>query len=97
MLLSFPVKYLLNLFSVLPPTITTKKVKLSIREKYKILSSTPVGYAAALGDMVTINMRGFEKEAEEGQKKKPLPTVAGGDELEVPTVQLIGVFPGFQK
>lgn len=65
------------------------QVKQSIREKYKILSSTPVGYAAKLGDVLTINMRGYEKEKDTDgsagmtSKGKPLPTIAGGDQLEV--------------
>ena len=84
-------------------------MKLSIREKYKVHRSTPVGYAATLGDVLTINMRGYEREGiststssstssgsdsdsstssssgsdSGGGKLKPLPTVAGGDQLEV--------------
>ena len=37
-----------------------EKVKLSIRERYKILKETPMGYAAQMGDVVTANMRGYE-------------------------------------
>ena len=37
-----------------------EKVKDSIRERYKILADTPMGYAAKMGDVVTANMRGYE-------------------------------------
>ena len=36
------------------------KVKDSVRERYKILTPTPMGYAAKLGDVVVANMNGFE-------------------------------------
>jgi len=58
------------------------KVKLSIQERYKILTSTPVGYAAKHGDVVIANMKGYEK-APDGSKGAPLPSVASGESVEI--------------
>lgn len=63
----------------------TKKeaVKKSIRERYKIISPKPAEYVAALGDIAVVNMNGFEKNSD-GTKGSPLPSVAKGDNIEVP-------------
>mmetsp|Transcript_15459 Transcript_15459/g.25754 ORF Transcript_15459/g.25754 Transcript_15459/m.25754 type:complete len:527 (+) Transcript_15459:107-1687(+) len=58
------------------------KVKLSIRERYKVLAATPAGHAARLGDVAVVNMRGFEKN-EDGSAGTPLPSVASGDQVEI--------------
>jgi len=59
-----------------------EKIKMNIRERYKILKSTPVGYAAAMGDVVVVNMRGYDKNTD-GSKGVPLPSVASGDQVEM--------------
>jgi len=58
------------------------KVKQSIQERYKVLSPTPQGYAAKMGDVVVANMRGFER-APDGSRGSPLPAVASGDKVEI--------------
>jgi hypothetical protein len=58
------------------------QVMMNIRERYKVLTSTPAGYAAQLGDVAVVSMMGFEKIAE-GGKGAPLPNVASGDQVEV--------------
>ncbi|KAJ1430471.1 trigger factor/SurA domain-containing protein [Ochromonadaceae sp. CCMP2298] len=59
-----------------------EKVIMNIRERYKVLISTPAGYTAQLGDVAVVSMMGFEKNAE-GGKGAPLPSVASGDQVEV--------------
>jgi hypothetical protein len=59
-----------------------EQVKQNIRERYKELAVTPVGYAAQLGDVIVANMRGFEKNAD-GSKGPSLPAIAGGDNVEI--------------
>ena len=63
-------------------------MKQSIRERYVVLSSTPGGYAAQLGDVAVVNMRGFEKSSKGGSgsagfRGAPLPAIASGDQVEV--------------
>jgi hypothetical protein len=66
-------------------------VKQSLRERYKVLSPTPVGYTAQLGDVLHINMRGYEREDGSAtpsnrvgfNRAKPLPAIASGDQVEV--------------
>jgi FKBP-type peptidyl-prolyl cis-trans isomerase (trigger factor) len=58
------------------------QVKQNIRGRYKELSATPMGYAAQLGDVLTANMKGYEK-LPDGSKGVPLPAVAGGDGVEI--------------
>lgn len=57
-------------------------VKKSIMERYKVLTDTPSGYAATMGDVVVANMNGFERNAD-GSKGQPLPAVAAGDKVEI--------------
>jgi len=57
-------------------------VKKSITERYKVLASTPLGYSAAMGDVVVADMKGFEK-GPDGSKGNPLPAIASGDQVEV--------------
>lgn len=59
-----------------------EKVKSSIKERYKLVEDTPVGYAAKMGDIVVGNMQGFFAE-EDGSKGAPLPAVASGDQQEI--------------
>lgn len=59
-----------------------EKVKLSIRERYKILTDMPIGYTACMGDLVTVNMRGYELNTD-GSKGVPLPNLASGDNVEI--------------
>ena len=58
------------------------KVKNSIRERYKVLAATPMGYTAKMGDVVVGNMRGYEKSFD-GSKGSPLPNLASGDGVEI--------------
>jgi len=58
-------------------------VKKSIRERYKIITPKPAEYVAALGDIVVVNMKGYEKNSD-GTKGSALPSVAKGDNIEVP-------------
>jgi len=59
-----------------------EKIKLNIRERYQVLQSRPEGYVSSQGDVVVVNMRGFERTAS-GEKGEPLPSVASGDKVEV--------------
>jgi len=59
-----------------------EKVKKSIQERYKKLGDTPVGYAAQMGDVVTVNMRGYELNGD-GSKGDMLPNLASGDNVEI--------------
>ena len=59
-----------------------EQVKQNIRERYKELTVTPVGYAAQLGDVIVANMKGFEKNPD-GTKGPALPSIAGGDNVEI--------------
>lgn len=59
-----------------------EKVKTSIKERYKKLEDTPLGYSAKLGDVVVGNMKGFQKN-DDGSKGEPLPSVATGDQVEI--------------
>ncbi len=59
-----------------------EQVKKSIQERYKILTPTPMGYSANIGDVVTINMKGYEKKSD-GSKGSPLPAIASGDNVDV--------------
>jgi len=56
-------------------------VKKSIRERYKIVTPKPAEYVSELGDVVVVNMKGYEKNAD-GSKGSPLPSVAKGDNVE---------------
>jgi len=60
-----------------------EQVKDNIRERYKILSATPTGYTAEMGDVVKANMMGYESNGK-GGKGKTLPSVASGDSVEIP-------------
>lgn len=69
-----------------------EKVKQSIRERYKVKTLQETEYRAQLGDVVTVNMRGYE--ALEGDVKgAALPDVASGDSVDVELEQgkLIGI------
>lgn len=59
-----------------------EKVKDSIRQRYKVLSDTPVGYSAKMGDVVVANMQGFMAN-EDGSKGESLPPIASGDQAEI--------------
>jgi trigger factor len=59
-----------------------EQVKQNIRERYKELTITPLGYAAQLGDVIVANMKGYEKNAD-GSKGALLPAVANGDGVEI--------------
>lgn len=59
-----------------------ESVKKSILERYKVLEPTPVGYAAQLGDVVTANMAGYEKNLD-GSKGAALPAIAKGDNVDI--------------
>jgi trigger factor len=61
------------------------KVKDSIRQRYKVLSDTPVGYSAKMGDVVVANMQGFMAN-EDGTKGESLPPIASGDQAEIELV-----------
>ncbi len=67
-----------------PPVDEEKleKVKLSIRERYKILTDMPTGYNACMGDLVTVNMKGYEVNPD-GSKGVSLPNLASGDNVEI--------------
>ena len=56
-------------------------VKKSIRERYKIVLPKPAEYISQFGDVVVVNMKGYEKNAD-GSKGSPLPSVAKGDSVE---------------
>lgn len=56
-------------------------VKKSIRDRYKVVVPKPAEYIAELGDVVVVNMKGYEKSAD-GSKGAPLPSVAKGDSVE---------------
>lgn len=55
--------------------------KKRIRERYKIVTPKPAEYVSELGDVVVVNMKGYEKNAD-GSKGSPLPSVAKGDNVE---------------
>lgn len=57
-------------------------VKENIREKFIILEDTAANYQAKLGDVLMVNMRGFEKDAS-GNKGAALPSIASGDQVEI--------------
>lgn len=57
-------------------------VKENIREKFIILQDTTATYQAKLGDVLMVNMRGFEKDGS-GNKGAALPSIASGDEVEI--------------
>ena len=57
-------------------------VKRSIRERYKVLTYTPVGYVSQVGDVVVATLKGFQRRGD-GSQGPPLPAVASGDNLEV--------------
>lgn len=59
-----------------------EKVKNSIKERYKVLTSTPMGYAAKMGDVIVGSMKGFEKNSD-GSAGSPLPNIASGDSVEI--------------
>lgn len=59
-----------------------EQVKASIMERYKVLDATPEGYQAKLGDVVVVDMIGYEKAAD-GSRGAKLPAVAAGDNLEI--------------
>lgn len=63
-----------------------EQVKMSIRERYKVLEDTEAGHAAQQGDVVVANMQGFEKTSS-GGKGAPLPAIAVGDRVEIPLEQ----------
>lgn len=63
-------------------TAKVAAVKKSITERYKVLTPTPLGYSAALGDVVLADMRGYEVDPR-GAKGAPLPAVASGDQVEI--------------
>ena len=48
-----------------------------------MLQSRPEGYVSSLGDVAVVNMRGYERQADSGEKGAPLPSVASGDKVEV--------------
>ena len=54
----------------------------SIRERYKELVPTPDGHAAVAGEVMIVNMKGFEKNPD-GSAGAPLPAIAGGDGVEI--------------
>lgn len=60
-----------------------EQVKMSIRERYKIQTATPMGYAAQSGDVIKANMKGYEVK-DNGEKGEALPAVAAGDAVEIP-------------
>jgi len=60
-----------------------ESVKQNIRERYKITTTTPKGYAANMGDVIKANMHGYELNAF-GTKGVALPSVASGDAVEIP-------------
>jgi len=60
-----------------------ESVKQNIRERYKITTVTPTGYTASKGDVVKVNMKGFEID-DSGKKGAPLPSVAAGDGVDIP-------------
>jgi trigger factor len=59
-----------------------QKVKTSIKERYKVLAATPMGYAAKMGDVVVGSMNGFEKNSD-GSPGASLPNIASGDSVEI--------------
>jgi FKBP-type peptidyl-prolyl cis-trans isomerase (trigger factor) len=61
-----------------------EQVKKSIQERYKLLETTPADYVAKTGDVVVVNMNGYEVDAD-GKKlvNKPLPAIAQGDSVEI--------------
>ena len=59
-----------------------EKVKLSIRERYKVLTDMPLEYSACTGDVVVVNMNGYELNPD-GSKGEPLPKLASGDNVEI--------------
>lgn len=60
-----------------------ESVKQNIRERYKVVSVSPPGTAAAMGDVVKASMGGFESDGN-GNKGAPLPALASGDDVEIP-------------
>ena len=59
-----------------------EQVKGSIKERYKILSVMPDSYVSAVGDVVNVDMKGFERNSD-GSKGAALPSVASGNNIEV--------------
>lgn len=56
-------------------------VKKNIMERYKVLTPS-TGGAAAMGDVLTASMNGFERNPD-GSKGPPLPAIAVGDKVEI--------------
>ena len=70
------------MYCVLHLTSPSPSTPQSIRERYKELVPTPDGHAAVAGEVMIVNMKGFEKNPD-GSAGAPLPAIAGGDGVEI--------------
>jgi len=61
-------------------------VKKSIMERYKVMTPQAYEYKAQMGDVVSANMAGFERNPD-GTKGAPLPAIAAGDKVDIPMEQ----------